>query len=72
MRKFPSLLTLLLIFISLAYTFYSSKPQKITDLKTSKQEFSTLRALEHVKNISKECHYLGSSAHEENENIYPE
>ncbi|EZH71808.1 peptidase M28 [Aquimarina atlantica] len=64
MRKFPSLLTLLLILISLVYTFYSSKPQKITDLKTSKQEFSTLRALEHVKNISKQSHYLGSLAHE--------
>ncbi|WP_108867866.1 M28 family peptidase [Aquimarina aquimarini] len=65
MQKFPSLLSFVLIICSLAYTFYSSKPQLITDLKTSKQEFSTLRALEHVKNISKESHYLGSSAHEE-------
>ncbi|WP_082422512.1 M28 family peptidase [Aquimarina longa] len=63
MRKFPSLLTFLLISISLVYTFYSSKSQKITTLDTPKQDFSTLRALEHVKNISKECHYLGSSAH---------
>ncbi|WP_282079644.1 M28 family peptidase [Aquimarina algiphila] len=65
MRKFSSLLTFLLIIISLIYTFYSSKPQRITDLDTPKQEFSTLRALEHVKNIAKECHYLGSTAHEE-------
>lgn len=65
MRKFPTLLTFLLLIISLAYTFYSSKPQRITDFETPKQEFSTLRALEHVKNISKECHYLGSTAHEE-------
>ncbi|WP_438710466.1 M28 family peptidase [Aquimarina muelleri] len=65
MRKFPSLLTFLLLIVILAYTFYSSKPQRITDLETSKQEFSTLRALEHVKNISKSCHYLGSESHED-------
>ncbi len=65
MRKFDSLFTFLLIIISLVYTFYSSKSQRITDLETPKQEFSTLRALEHVKNIAKECHYLGSTAHEE-------
>lgn len=65
MRKFPSLLTFLLITAILAYTFYSSKPQRITDLETPKQEFSTLRALEHVKNISKGCHYLGSESHED-------
>ncbi|WP_103069679.1 M28 family peptidase [Aquimarina sediminis] len=65
MRKFPSLLTFLLIIASLLYTFYSSKPQRITDLETPKQEFSTFRALEHVKNISKESHYVGSLAHED-------
>ncbi len=65
MRKFPSLLTFLIIIASLVYTFYSSKSQRITDLETPKQEFSTLRALEHIKNIAKECHYLGSSAHED-------
>ncbi len=65
MQKFPSLLTFFLIIGSLFYTFYSSKPQRITDLETPKQEFATLRALEHVKNISKKEHYLGSSAHDE-------
>ncbi len=34
-------------------------------MDTPDQEFSTLRALEHVKNISKAPHYLGSSAHQE-------
>ncbi|MEW7277976.1 M28 family peptidase [Aquimarina sp. 2201CG1-2-11] len=62
MRKFPSLLTLFLILASLFYTFYGSKPQKLTDLKTPTQEFATLRALEHVKNISKKPHYLGSAS----------
>ncbi len=65
MRKFPSLLTFLLILLSLFYTFYSSKSHRISDHDTPKQEFSTLRALEHVKNISEKPHYLGSSAHQE-------
>ncbi len=65
MRKFPSLITLFLIIISIYYTFHSSKSHTITDLSTPKQEFSTLRALEHVKSIAEKPHYLGSPAHEE-------
>ncbi len=65
MRKFPSLLTFLLILFSLLFTFYSTKSHRISDLETPVQEFSTMRALEHVKNIAKEPHYLGSNAHEE-------
>ncbi len=65
MRKFSSFITFLLLLISIFYTFYSSKSHSITDLDTPSQEFSTLRALEHVKNIAKEPHFLGSAAHEE-------
>ncbi|WP_025742609.1 M28 family peptidase [Aquimarina pacifica] len=64
MRKLSSFLTLLLLILALAYSVYSSKSQRITDLSTSKHEFSTLRALEHVKKISEESHYLGSPGHE--------
>ncbi|MEB3347336.1 M28 family peptidase [Aquimarina gracilis] len=68
MRKFPSLLTFLLILFSLFFTFYSTKSHRISDLDTPSQEFSTLRALEHVKSISKEPHYLGSNAHKDVKN----
>ncbi|MBP2833160.1 M28 family peptidase [Aquimarina sp. U1-2] len=65
MRKFPSLLTFILIVSSLLFTFYSTKSHRISDLETPPEEFSTLRALQHVKNMAKEPHYLGSPAHEE-------
>ncbi len=68
MRKFPSLITLLILLTSLFYTFYSSKSHSITDLETPKQEFSTLRALEHVKAISEVPHYLGSAGHNDTKN----
>ncbi|MEW7289220.1 M28 family peptidase [Aquimarina sp. 2304DJ70-9] len=68
MRKFPSLLTFLLLLFSLFYTSYSTKSHRISDLQTPTQEFSTLRALEHVKNMAKRPHYLGSNAHEEVKN----
>ncbi len=65
MRKFTSLLTFLLLLLALFYTSYSTKSHQISDLETPVQEFSTLRALEHVKSIAKAPHYLGSDAHEE-------
>ncbi|WP_109301717.1 M28 family peptidase [Aquimarina sp. AU474] len=65
MRKFSSFITFLLLLVSIFYTFYSSKSHTITGLDTPSQEFSTLRALEHVKNIAKEPHFLGSAGHEE-------
>ncbi|WP_378180957.1 M28 family peptidase [Aquimarina sp. SS2-1] len=68
MKKILSVLTLLLIILSVWYTFYSSMPQQISGLDTPEKEFSTLRALEHVKKISKKPHYLGSSAHSEVKN----
>jgi len=68
MRKFSSLLTFVLILICLFFSFYNTKSHRISDLKTPKQEFSTLRALEHVKNIAKAPHYLGSNAHEDVKN----
>ncbi len=65
MQKFSSLLTFLLILAFLLFTFRSSKSHSIRDLDTPDQEFSTLRALEHVKNIAQAPHYLGSPAHKE-------
>ncbi len=65
MQKASSSLTFVLIFAAIFYTFYTSKSHDISNLETPDQEFSTLRALEHVKNIAKEPHYLGSPAHED-------
>lgn len=68
MKKILSVITFICILLSVWYTFYSSMPQQISDLDTPEQEFSTLRALEHVKKISEKPHYLGSPAHEESKN----
>ncbi|MDY8137004.1 M28 family peptidase [Aquimarina sp. 2201CG5-10] len=64
MKKVLAVLTFVLILVSVWYTFYGSKSQNISGLDTPDQEFSTLRALEHVKRISEHPHYLGSPAHE--------
>jgi len=68
MKKTLSAITFFLIILSIWYTFYSSMPQQISDLNTPDQEFSTMRALEHVKQISIEPHYIGSPGHEKAKN----
>ncbi|WP_299433236.1 M28 family peptidase [uncultured Aquimarina sp.] len=72
MKKILSVLTLVLIFLAVWYTFYSSMPQQISGLDTPEKEFSTLRALEHVKKISEKPHYIGSPAHDEAKNYIVE
>jgi hypothetical protein len=44
--------------------FFSMMPQNDTDLKAPLSQFSTQRALEKVKAITKEPHYIGSKNHE--------
>lgn len=56
-----SLLLVLLIIIA----FKSAIPSKISDKDTPPTEFSTERALEHLKIISEKPHYTGSDAHNE-------
>ena len=65
MKKNHSVLTFIMILLAVWYTFYSSMPQNVSDLDIPKSEFSTMRALEHVKRISENPHYLGSPAHNE-------
>ena len=72
MRKILSIITLVLILVSVWYAFHSSMPREISGINTPEQEFSTMRALEHVKNISKETHYLGSPGHEKAKNYIVE
>ncbi|TYP76996.1 M20/M25/M40 family metallo-hydrolase [Aquimarina intermedia] len=63
MKKYPAFFSTLLILLSIWYIFYSSKPQSITAYDTPLTEFSTMRALDHVKQLAKAPHYLGSTAH---------
>jgi len=54
---------ILLIIIAIYWSFSAIIPSKISTIDTSKDQFSTQRALVHLKEISKERHYLGSEAH---------
>lgn len=54
-------------FLILIFTVYWSTssllPSKISDLNTPKTDFSTERALIHLKEIAKKPHYVGADAH---------
>ncbi len=65
MKKSSSFISLLLLVIATWYSLYRSTPHQIVDLDAPQQEFSTLRALEHVKHIARAPHYVGSKAHEQ-------
>ncbi|MFC5047515.1 M28 family peptidase [Aquimarina hainanensis] len=65
MKKFPSLFSLVLILFAIWYTFYSSMPQRISQQDAPETSFSTMRALEHVKQVAKKPHYTGSKEQED-------
>ncbi len=62
--KFSRTLALILLFIAVYWSFTSIMPSYHADLQNPAQEFSTDRALEHVKNISIEPHAVGFPGHE--------
>ncbi|MBC8757319.1 M28 family peptidase [Kordia sp. YSTF-M3] len=57
-------LSFLLIAFAVYSSFHSAMPQEATEGKVPKTEFSTVRAFEHVNELAKEPHYVGSKAHE--------
>ncbi len=65
MKKLSLLISFVLLLIAAWFSLYRSTPHSISGLDTPSEEFSTLRALDFVKNIAKAPHYLGSTAHEE-------
>lgn len=56
-------ISFLLIISAVYYSFTSLLPSKISDLSTPKTEFSTKRALIHLKEITKKPHYVGTEEH---------
>lgn len=66
--KFSNQITFIsfLFLILIVYlSFKTLLPSKISDASTPQTEFSTERALEHLKIISEKPHYIGSDAHGE-------
>lgn len=57
-------IALLLIILAVYVSFYALIPHSISGLDASKNQFSTERALVHLKEISKKPHFVGSENHE--------
>ncbi len=63
-KSYSSLLSILFILGILGFVFATMMPQGSTDDEVPLSEFSTKRALEQVKNISKKPHFVGSENHD--------
>jgi hypothetical protein len=57
-------IALLLIIIAVYWSFYALMPHSISGLDTVETQFSSDRALIHLKEISKKPHFVGSDNHE--------
>ncbi|WP_437399195.1 M28 family peptidase [Flagellimonas lutimaris] len=63
--KFSRTLALILLFTAVYWSFTSLMPSYNPDEEVSMESFSTDRALEHVKQLSKEPHAVGFPGHEQ-------
>ena len=63
MKRYIPYLSLVIIILTVFYSYYSLMPRTISDASTSLTEFSTERALKPLKEISKKAHYLGTKEH---------
>ena len=53
-----------IIVLAIYWSFKTIIPSKISNIDAPAHTFSTVRALHHLKEISKETHFLGSESHE--------
>lgn len=63
-KKYPSLLSVFFILGILGFFFITMMPHWTSNSEVALSEFSTQRALQQVKNISKEPHFVGSENHD--------
>jgi len=61
--NYTATISFLILIFTIYWSISSLLPSKISDLNTPKTEFSTERALIHLKEISKKPHYVGTDAH---------
>ena len=62
LKKYTQVASILIIIATVYYSFYVLTPSK-NFIATNKTEFSTEKALVHLKAITKQAHYSGSSEH---------
>lgn len=63
LKNLPPVFSIILIAVSVWYSFYSSQPREIEPLDAPETEFSTSRAFSHVEAIAQKPHYVGSTEH---------
>ncbi|MDN3675503.1 M20/M25/M40 family metallo-hydrolase [Flavobacterium branchiarum] len=63
-KNIHSVLSILVIIAVLAFIYITLKPQWVSKGEEALAEFSTDRALSHVKEIAQKPHYVGSANHE--------
>ncbi|WP_299526158.1 M28 family peptidase, partial [uncultured Lutibacter sp.] len=63
-KKFHQVISILIIIAAVYYSFYSLMPSEKSKEVTEKTEFSTEKALDHLKEITKKPHFTGSPEHE--------
>ncbi|OGS73985.1 MAG: hypothetical protein A3F91_14480 [Flavobacteria bacterium RIFCSPLOWO2_12_FULL_35_11] len=63
-KKYHQTVSLLIIIVSIFYSFYSLSPSAKIGKTSSLTEFSTDKALRQLKEITKKPHFTGSPAHE--------
>ena len=63
MKKYASVISFLILILAIYLSFSSLMPQKITRANTPLTEFSTERALVHLKQIAKKPHFVGTAEH---------
>ena len=68
MKSFSSLVSVLIILAVVYWSFSDTKPSLSKEKTTIKTDFSIDNALFHLKNISKEAHYVGSKDHKKVQN----
>jgi len=59
-----SISSILIVIASVYYSFYSLVPHDISDDSTPLSEFSTSRAMVHVKNMTEDYHFVGTPYHQ--------
>ncbi|NNG10030.1 MAG: M28 family peptidase, partial [Arenibacter sp.] len=65
MKRYSSIISLLLVLLAIYWSFQSATPTYTPDASLEASQFSTDRALVHVKNMSQKPHAVGFPAHGE-------
>lgn len=63
LKKYIQVISILIIVATVYYSFYSLTPSKKIDKNTDTAEFSTEKALVHLKEITKKPHFTGTPEH---------